>query len=187
MSRRKRKKEAPIPETQVDYIDNQITFAGAVIKYWEQLCTPWNEDTQKYYRSHYLDVLGPYFLERPLAEYDDPSYYNEVIDAIRKSKASKKKKAGAKVDATPKQNNEPKTDPMQHYRYILYRLIRIASAGEGFANPLLGSDFMKENIPPPEVIAAKERALLQKSFSPEKNWRSYGFSSNPIGDWPFSC
>lgn len=157
------KKRSPFPEYQIDYIDDQITFAGAVDKYWDQLSVSWNEDTQATYRSHYRFDLGPYFLDRPMADYDDMNYFLQVIDNIRRTKAGKKSR---KKKYTP-----PKTDPMRHYEYILRRLFRITAAGEGFADPFLGTNFGHENVDPPEISTAKERMMLQKSFSPGQEYQ----------------
>lgn len=161
--RKQNNKRTPFPEHQIDYIDDQITFAGAVDKYWDLLAVPWNKETQATYRPHYQFDLGPYFLDRPMAAYDDMNYFLQVIDNIRRSKAENKDR---KKNQTP-----PKTDPMRHYEYILRRLFRIASAGEGFADPFLGSDFGHENVDPPEVRTAKERTMLQKSFSPYQEYQ----------------
>lgn len=167
--RKNNKNRSPFPEYQIDYIDDQITFAGAVDKYWDQLSVPWNKDTQASYRSHYRFELGPYFMDRPMAEYDDMNYFLQVIDNIRRTKSEKK--ARQKNQKRQRNQKPPKTDPMQHYEYILRRLFRIAAAGEGFADPFLGSNFGHEKVDPPEVSTAKERMMLQKSFSPGQEYQ----------------
>ena len=164
MARQKRLKGLVLhPQTPLYSIDGKITFDGAVKKYWTELSKHWNAETQRVYRRHYSELLAPHFYGQPLCNFNDPSFFDNVIDEVRRATAANRRKSTEQA--------ESQNDPMQHYAYILRRLFRITAEGEGFANPFVGTNFAVENVPTQEEIEAKIRTRLQKSFSPLQEWK----------------
>ena len=155
-NRRNETKEEPIVS-----IDGKITFWGAVVKYWPSLSTYWNTLTQKTYQGDYYEILAPYFKEKSLAEYNDAEYFEHVINLIREK--------GMRRSSKKKEYYSEST--LQHFRYLLTRLMRYASEGEGFINPLLGTTFGDTTVPPTIEVAARLRTSLQKSFSSKQEYQ----------------
>lgn len=150
-----------ISDDALDYIDGKITFTGALDKYWDVLSKNWCSKTQTTYLKHYLEILAPYFSNQPLADYD-AAYFENAINLVR---------ASGTISSREKESKKYYSEStLQHFRYILYLLLCVSSAGEGFENVLWGTHFGKATIPPPDETVGKMRTQIQKSFSPKQEY-----------------
>jgi integrase len=158
----------------IDYIDGEVTFTGAIEKYWEPLSAHWNADTQKTYRKHYYDILAPFFVDKPLREFDSLEHFESIIHEL-----AREKKHGRGGKPSPRYSEET----LQHFRYILRRLITIAAEGEGFLNVFLGTDYSKASSVTPDETIAIAQTQLQKSFSPSQEYEiAQRLLADPLAD-----
>ena len=204
------------PETEILYhTEDGITADGAIDKYWKELAGKiWNEDTQKRYRVKYETYILPHFRNKAMASFDDPKFFSEVFDDIRRRKDAeaqertrrrtiRERKSRTKckqnsslgndsaaetaANAKDAKSNEepPDEDSVHHFEYLTRRLFRIVAEKEGFANPFLGTNFAKKTIVPLEDVEIMRRTDLMKSLSPYQEYRIADILfSNPMCTGP---
>lgn len=128
-------------------IYNQLTFCGTLDKYYEEISSRWNEETQDTYNKDYDKYILPEVSDKPLAEYVREDF-DRVLDSIKDKKGL-----------------SCKEETLNHFRHIIKRVLEVAENNGVCPNVLWGSAFSFSDTEDQDELNVKEFVRLRKSLT----------------------
>lgn len=149
-----------ISNTYPEYINGEMTMAGVLRTCWNDLSKRWNSKTQRSYAVIYNNVILPYFSEKPLSYYDDPSYFDNTIEQIRTNGTRRSQRKGEKESQAYSEST------LRQFRYLMRWAVKIASEHGICLDILWGAGYVKDEREEPLADERKNRAALWRSITP---------------------
>lgn len=153
------------------YVDDKLTFYGALSECYEECAKRWNSETKKQYEADYNDKIFP-----NLPDHDRTpikNYIKEDYERAIQSIAARGKSPDPQI-FIPYANST-----IQHYRYLIDVVVVAASNRNLCDNVLWGSRFSltEDSLVEDEI---KEHVRLKKSLSVEQE---IAISKELLTDW----
>lgn len=128
-------------------IDGKLTFFGVLDKYFDQIGDKYHlcSKTRISYACEYERHIIPRVNDRPLESFTAEEFEQIIFDINGEGKGFAK-------------------TTLQHYRLLIFRVVKMAVQEEKMNDPFWGVDF--EEILNPEQVERKEKKTLPKSLTP---------------------